>query len=295
MRVVATVAALSLASGSAVGQTPTAATRRPTHGVTTSAPRHTPDGQPDLQGLWLSQGIGTSRAMPFDEIVKASSSPWSRAYNREVFFEKRPPTSLPGGVVDPPDGQIPFQPWAAAKREEIRKLSDTPPKERLMEVVDPATRCMPGVPFPMNNATNYNGLQFLQYPGYVLMIQEWNHLYRSIPLDGRPHLGPNIRTWMGDSRGRWEGNTLVVDVTNFNGKGWFDRSGTLQSDALHLVERFAIVDPDTIAYEATVDDPKVFTRPWKMAGSFHRAEKGYELFEYACHEGNRKSLENMLR
>jgi hypothetical protein len=290
----AVIAGCSLASGPAAGQTPKPTAKRPTEAATTWTPRHTPDGQPDLQGMWLSQGIGTRPARPFDEIVKASDAPWSRAYNREVFFEKRPPMTLPSGVVDPADGNVPYQPWAAAKQAEVRKVMDNPPREQLMEVVPPATRCMPGVPSPMFNATNYNGLQFLQYPGYVLMIGEWNHLYRLIPLDGRPHLGPNIRTWMGDSRGRWEGNTLVVDVTNFNGKGWIE-SGAVHSDALHLIERFTIVAADTIAYEATIDDPKVFTRPWTMAGSFHRAEKGYELFEYACHEGNRKSLENMLR
>ena len=272
--------------------------RQATQAAETWVPPHTPDGQPDIQGMWLSQGIGTGRPGPprtFEEIANTTGGgPWSRAYNREVFFERRPPTSLPGGVVDPPDGQVPLHPWAKARMEEVDRLRDDPPRDRLLDVVDPATLCRPGVPFPMNNATNYNGLQFLQFPGYVLMIAEFNHLYRFIPLDGRPHVGPNIRLRMGDSRGHWEGKTLVVDVTNFEDGGWFDRRGTFHSEAMHLVERFTIVNSDTIAYTATIDDPKVFTRPWTMAGSFHRADAGYELFEYACHEGNQKSLENMV-
>src|SRR5260370_41420913 len=98
---------------------------------------------------------------------------------------------------------------------------------------------------------------------------------------------------MGDSRGHWEGNTLVVDVTNFNDKTWLDMSGTFHSDALHVAERFTIVDPNTLNYEATIEDPKVFTKPWTLTIVRKRAEQGYELFEYACQEGNH-ALESML-
>jgi hypothetical protein len=109
-----------------------------------------------------------------------------------------------------------------------------------------------------------------------------------VPLDGRPHLPENIKLFMGDSRGRWEGNTLVVDVTNNNDKTWLDVIGSFHSDALHLVERFTVVDVKTINYEATIEDPKVYTRPWKLALVLERTnQEGFELWEEACHEGER--------
>ncbi len=124
----------------------------------------------------------------------------------------------------------------------------------------------------------------------------WNVL---IPLEGRPHLAPNIRLWNGDSRGRWEGNTLVVDTTNYNGKGWIATSaatgrikGISESEALHVVERFTRVDAGTISYEVTIEDPNVYTRPWKVAIPLNR-DTNYQIFEYACHEGN-KAVENIL-
>ena len=187
------------------------------------------------------------------------------------------------GIVDPPDGRIPLQSWAVARRQEIAK-NYRDPKGNLA-YMDPSARCLAaGVP-RINYITPYNGYQFLQVPGYVVLLAEWNHEARIIPLDGRPHPSPVHRFWMGDSRGRWEGTTLVVDVTNFNGKAWFDWL-TFHSDALHVVERFTLVDADTINYEARIEDPKVFTRPWTIAFPFKRGAPGYRLFEYACHEGN---------
>ncbi len=127
----------------------------------------------------------------------------------------------------------------------------------------------------------YNSnIQFQQGPGYVAILQEEIHDARIIPLDGRPHLGPNIRQLMGDSRGRWEGNTLVVDTTNFTDKTNFRGSG----ENLHVVERFTRVDEDTILYEFTVEDPATWTRPWKAELSMVKI-KG-PIFEFACHEGN---------
>ncbi len=140
----------------------------------------------------------------------------------------------------------------------------------------------------------YNGVQFLQPPGHVVILTEWNHQARIIPLDGRPHLSKNIKLWTGDSRGRWEGNTLVVDWTNSNGRTWMDQTGSFHSDAIHVVERFTIVDKNTMRYEASIEDAKVYTRPWKFYASFDRTEQAdYELYEYACAEGNR-SVENSL-
>jgi hypothetical protein len=122
----------------------------------------------------------------------------------------------------------------------------------------------------------------------VVILYENNHTYRSIPLDSRPHVGKNIQLWMGDSRARWEADTLVVDTTRFNGKVWFDIIGDFQSPALRVTERFTLVDSDHIKYEAIIEDPKLYTRPWKIVVPVVRIkEKGYELMEYACHEGNR--------
>ena len=279
---IAALAILSLSVGMS-GQAPT------TKGWT---PPRTPDGQPDLQGYWTNQGsISTVN-------IEGTASP------------------LDSPIIDPADKKLPFIPWALAKRDEI-KANHLDPRGRV-EYVDSQTRCLPaGVP-RINYATPYNGYHFLQRRGSVIMLAEWNHTYRVIPLAGRPHVGQNIRLWMGDSRGRWEGNTLVVDVTNFTDKTWFDEVGNFHSDALHVVERFTIVDANTINYEALIEDPKVFTRPWRVAFAFKRATAGdgttllnagrlepanaaqsdiiffkdsqtpdYELFEYACHEGNR--------
>ena len=125
------------------------------------------------------------------------------------------------------------------------------------------------------------------------------HEARIIPLDGRAHLLSNVKLWNGDSRGHWEGKTLVVDTTNYSGKGWIATNasagrikGIPQSEALHVVERFTRVDPDTINYQVTIDDPNVYTRPWTLAIPLNR-DPNYQIFEYACQEGNR-AVENIL-
>jgi len=133
-----------------------------------------------------------------------------------------------------------------------------------------------------------NGQHIVQAPAYVTILQEMVHEARVIPLDGRPHAGANIRSYMGDPRGHWEGNTLVVETTNFLG----DRTGiggngggTPTSDALKLIERYTPVARNEMRYEVTIDDPKTFTRPFKVAFPLTQ-EPGYQNFEYACHEGN---------
>jgi hypothetical protein len=144
-----------------------------------------------------------------------------------------------------------------------------------------------------------NAYQIVQIPGYVVLLYEMIHEARVIPVDGRPHISQNIRQWNGDSVGHWEGNTLVVDTTNYNGKGWIATSaatgrikGIHQSRRLHVVERFTRVGEDTIQYEVTIDDPAVYTRPWKVAVPLER-DPNYQIFEYACHEGNH-AVENVL-
>jgi hypothetical protein len=128
-----------------------------------------------------------------------------------------------------------------------------------------------------------------------MILYESNHAFRVIPMNGSPHPGRNIKLWMGDSRGRWEENTLVIDVTNFNEGTWFDAHGSFHSDALHVVERWTMVTADRIDYEATMEDPTVFTRPWKIALTINRrTEQGYEQWEDTRHEGERDA-ENILR
>jgi len=175
-------------------------------------------------------------------------------------------------------------------------LSGNPTDETSL-IVDPHTRCfLSGIPRMF-----YQGaFQILQPPGYVVVLQEFNHGTRIIPLDQRPHVGNDITLWMGDSRGHWEGNTLVVDVTNKNDKTWFDIVGDFHSDQVHIRERFTIVSAERIDYQATFEDPKVYTRPFTIALTFGRTVKGdeakrYELFEEACHEGDHDTQEMVRR
>jgi hypothetical protein len=205
------------------------------------------------------------------------------------------PTRQTSLVVDPPDGRVPVKPAAEAKRDyDLAHVSDS---YEFMSVWDRCiTRGVPGGLFP---AGYNNAYQIMQGAGYVVILFEMIHEARVIPLDGRAHLPRNVRQWNGDSVGRWEGNTLVVDTTNFNGKGWIATSaatgrikGIPQSESLHLVERFTRVDPDTISYEVTIDDPVVFTKPWKVSSPLSRDQE-YQILEYACHEGNR-AIENIL-
>jgi hypothetical protein len=144
-----------------------------------------------------------------------------------------------------------------------------------------------------------NAYQITQVSGYVVITYEMIHESRIIPLDGRAHVDASIRLWNGDSRGRWEGDTLVVDTTNFNGKGQISTSaaggrmrGIPQSDAAHIIERFTRMDADTILYEVSIDDPKIYTRPWKLEIPLTH-DPDYVIYEYACHEGN-YALPNIL-
>jgi hypothetical protein len=190
-------------------------------------------------------------------------------------------------IIDPPNGRIPFQPWALEKRREHLINLEAPTE---LQHIEPEDRCsLQGVP-----RSNLRGpIQILQSPGQIVMLFEWVHAYRVIPVDGRPHAPKGAATWQGDSRGRWEGNTLVVEATNFrfdpvdyNKQPWIDSHGTFYTDALRVVERWKFVDANTIDYEATIEDAKVFTQPWKIAYQIQRLrEKNFELIEEACWEG----------
>ena len=194
----------------------------------------------------------------------------------EVLEDRR--TSL---IVDPPDGRIPdLTPKARMRAEEIAEIRSRPPRGPEDRRV--GARCIVGFNSgpPMNPSAYNNNMQVFQAPGYVAILNEMVHDARIIPLDGRDHLPSNIRQWMGDSRGRWEGDTLVVDTTNLTDQTMFKGSGK----NMHVVERFRRLDADTLLYEYTIDDPESFVRPWTAAFPMRKSEG--PIYEYACHEGN---------
>ena len=184
-----------------------------------------------------------------------------------------------------------YQPWAHAKREYIKEYEN---KER--RLLAPKVRCLRrGVP-QVNGPHVYVSVQFLQTPDKVVLMYEWNHDYRVIRLDGRPHVGSTFELWQGDPRGHWEGNTLVVESTNFNDKTWMGGEiGNFHSDAYRVVERFTPLDEHQIYYEAYMEDPNVFEKPWRKGFTFTRVwqQERFEQLEYACHEGN-KAVDNIL-
>ena len=194
----------------------------------------------------------------------------------------------PSRIIDPPDGQLPYQPWAAARMKQQEVAYDRPTKP---EHIDPQHRClMSGVP---RLYTIVPGFKIVQAPGSIVFIWDEYHAYRVVPVDGRAHVGPNLKLWMGDGRGRWEGNTLVIDTTNVRGAR-LTYIGDFHSDKAHIVERLTFVDASTLTYEATVDDPTVFTRPWTMRVA-HRRRPDDEMWETACYEGNRNPDDWLLK
>jgi hypothetical protein len=232
-------------------------------------PPRTADGRPDFSGYWRH---GT-------EGKEDLEAPWD---NRARVGVPREPDTGPGKsmIVDQPDGKLPLQPWAAVQRQENEA-----------RYIDQNTHCfLSGVPRFMYESGAY---QFFQTPMSITILSEESHAYRVIAMDGRPRIGKNIRLWLGDSRGRWEGNTLVIETSNQNGRVFLDRRGTFYTDAATVTERFTMLDRNTIAYGATVDDPLVYTRPFTIAFMLMRhTTDGFELLEDACFEGN-KDVENL--
>jgi hypothetical protein len=216
------------------------------------APPRTSDGLPDFEGYWQP---------------RANSAMYSVLPHPGGFFLG---AESKEGIVD--GGVLPYQPWAAAKAKELTQHME----------LDPTGHChYEGIPHAM-----YFGFQLYETPKYIALLHENMHAWRIIYMDGRPH-PKDYSAWMGDSRGHWEGNTLVVDVANNNDKSVFDMAGHFHSDALHVVERFTPLDHDTISYEESVEDPKVFTRPWKMHFLLKRAKEDYQFLESGCFEGER--------
>lgn len=285
----------------------------------TWTPPRTPDGHPDLQGIWTNPTI-TPFERPANLAGKSQLSENEAAQLEERAAENRvdrPPAAGDVGnynqvwfdsgtkvvathqtslVIDPADGRVPVKPSAEARRDYyLAHNSDS------YEYMSPWDRCITrGVPGAMFPAGYNNAYQIIQIPGYVVILSEMIHNARIIPVDGRPHAPASIRQWDGDSRGHWEGDTLVVDTTNYNGKGWISTSaaggrikGIPQSQSLHVIERFRRVDATTIAYEVSIDDPEEYTKPWKVSIPLV-GDPSYKIFEYACHEGN-EAMGDILR
>jgi hypothetical protein len=218
----------------------------------TPAPRPQPlprtaDGKPDLQGIW-----------------QASSTAAADLQDHAASLNMLAGRSVVTG------GEIPYQPWAAKQRAANFQNRQS---------ADPLSKCyLPGVPRIMYLDFPF---QIFQTPKAIAMAFEWELDYRLIYTDGSPHPA-DADFWMGDSRGHWDGDTLVVDVANINDKTWFDMAGDFHSDALHVVERYRMTDRDTLQYEATVQDSKVFSKPWSINIALHRRTDRNRLFEYAC-------------
>jgi hypothetical protein len=213
----------------------------------------TADGKPNLQGIWQVQNRAS-----YDLLDHSAKH------------------GMPAGKGVVEGGVIPYQPAALAKRDENFAKRATE---------DPLNKCfMPGVPRIMYMEFPF---QIFQTRDHLAITFEWSQVYRLIYTNGKP--GPTgIEFWMGDSRGRWEGTTLIIESTNHNDKTWFDRSGNIHSDALRVVERWTFVDASTARYEATIEDSKAFTRPWKMGWRFTKDKEPEEPWEEACFEGNRR-------
>lgn len=318
VRLLMVVAGMALvAPVAATGQTRDSAVKTTT--VNYAAPR-TPDGRPDLQGVWTNNAatpverpkVIADKAMLSDAELAAVQKRAAELFTGEcdASFADQVFTSALGGattfkstcgetgnynhfwladrwfdhrtslVIDPLDGRIPpYTPEAQKRQDQLaarrkERPADDPEDRGLFE------RCLSHPEMP-NLLAGYNSnLQILQVPGYVVIQQELIHEARIIPLDGRPHLSKEIKLLLGDSRGRWDGDTLIVDTTNFSARN--NLRGA--SENLHLVERFTRISDDTVQYEFTATDPTTWTKPW-TARLLLKSSRD-KLYEYACHEGN---------
>lgn len=263
----------------------------------------TPWGDPDLQGQWNNQSstpLERPTQGPLAGKATITEAEAEALYQAErASFDEAPAAGDPGTynafwrddgkaltrtslISDPPDGRIPaYTPEATKRLAAERAARSQRGRADSYSDLPSWTRCI---------SRGWNGIgswyssnyQIFQSPGYVVILQELIHEARFIPLDGRPHLSPRAGQWLGDSRGRWEGNTLVVETTNFDPKSSFRGS----SPKMKLVERYTRTDMNTIDYQFTIDDPETFTRPWTVSLPMRRQTDGITIYEYACHEGN---------
>jgi hypothetical protein len=273
-----------------------------------SIPR-TPDGQPDLQGIWSFATITPlerpaelagkeffteKEAADYETEIRTrnnmdrrdgtAEADVGRAYNdfwwdRGTRTVKTRRTSL---IIDPADGKIPAMTTAGRERQSERQASNLGKEFDGPENRPLAERCIiwPSTGPPMIPTAYNNNIRILQGAGYVAILVEMIHDIRVIPLDSRPHISQGVRQLKGDSRGHWEGDTLVVETTNFTNRTAFRGA----SENMHLTERFKRLDADTLLYQFTVNDSETFTKPWTVEIPVTRSEA--PMFEYACHEGN---------
>jgi hypothetical protein len=316
MAALAAVAWMAVSSAALLGQAPSAY----------KAPR-TPWGDPDLQGIWPSTnmvGVPIERPVEFGTRTTLSDTEFQQrqaqaARQAETDDEEVVVPRAGGGgdgtgppshwgergtaqrqnslIVDPPDGRMPkMTPYGAERMAMRAKYSSTGqgPFNSPADL-DYYDRCISrGVVGSLLPVVYNNGTEIVQAPGYVAIRYEMIHDARIIPLDGRPAPSAAIRQYMGEARGRWDGDTLVVETTNFNGTIGVTGNGRLRptSDALRVTERFTRTGPDTIQYQATVNDAKTWTAPWTLSFPLTR-DDAYGFFEYACHEGNH-AMRNIL-
>lgn len=284
------------------------------------APTRTPWGDPDLQGVWNdatstplqrpgSRGetdvLTGEEANQFEEELAFGLSrdrrdggaevDVNRAYNEHWMDARRLKITADGRtslIVDPPDGRMPPLVPLSPERQEARAARGAANARflagmplRAEELALPV-RCILRTDSPPYLPTIYNNnVQIFQSPGYVVIAPEMIHSARIIPLDGRPHLGQNLRQWLGDTRGRWDGNALVIETTNFRS----DDGGVYQGanpETYRITERFSRVAPDTINYEFTISDPTTWTKPWTAVIPWTKVDPAEQMYEYACHEDN---------
>lgn len=319
------------ALGTAVAQT--RRTPGASAGATDYVPPRTPWGDPDLEGIWPSThmvGVPFERPDRYgdrlfltDAELKEREAAAAKQEELDTldfdltepppeivalgdvgdptsppphWLERGEPSRQSSLIVDPANGKMPpMTPEGEARQ----KLAKTTYVQRTgfnsADELGPYDRCISrGIVGSMMPVVYNNGNQIVQAPGYVVLRNEMIHEARVIPLDGRPHLPGTFTGYMGDSRGSWEGNTLVVRTKNLNGQNGLQANGqlVLTSDAVEFVERFTRTGPDTLQYEVTVNDPQTWTRPFTIAFPLRR-DPDYQLFEYACHEGN-YSMRNTL-
>jgi len=231
-------------------------------------PLRTQYGQPDLQGVW--------------QVL--NSAAWDIQDHPAQLFPGLPPRfGMPAGQGVVEGGAIPYQPGALIKKKQNYENRMTG---------DPEANCyLPGVPRITYMPYPF---QIFQFSDRVVILYEYLHATREIYLDGSPHLKGPLDLWLGDSRGRWEDETLVVDVIHFTDQTWLDRAGNFHSDALHVVERYTRTDADHLLYEVTIEDPKVFTRPWKMSMPLYRRHDArMQLLEFECYAYAREAADHV--
>ncbi|MGE3578920.1 MAG: hypothetical protein AB7I25_10720 [Vicinamibacterales bacterium] len=229
-------------------------------------PKKLSDGQPDIAGYYQMEGFAGSGGLFIENSIS--------------IMNGRPAKGI---VLDPADGMIPYLPWARARRDEVANFAAAPNQAQ----VDTRNRGWPDGT-PRINFYFVNPLQIAQTNGAVLFLYEAQHEFRYVPLDNRPQPDRKVELWMGSSRGRWEGTTLVVNATNHHDRVRLSVAGDFASPDLKVTERWTWVDRDTIDYTATLEDAKVYARPWTAGVRMKRiTEKGFELMEYAGVEGDR--------